>query len=169
MNKYIGTIILLPLLVFNACGDDNDKCNDLTDDFNEANSTFLADQTVANCEAFYDDLLAVIDEGCPDNLSGSDFEDWTADSVANAKAFCAFLGDGSADGSFTNCFDGNDTYGPCTTCGYYDSEEDAQGDSDCITCPSGYEIDVVYDDCTGYCVEEGTATNPISSSDCTTP
>ena len=98
MNKYIGTIILLPLLVFNACGDDNEKCNDLTDDFNEANSAFLADQTVANCEAFYDDLLAVIDEGCPDNLSGSGFEDWTADSVAAAKAFCAFLDGSSTDG-----------------------------------------------------------------------
>jgi len=103
MKKYLGTIFLLPFLVFNACGDDNDTGGD------------------------------------------------------------------TADGSFTNCFDGDDTYGPCTTCGYYDNEEDAQGAADCITCPSGYEIDVVYDDCTGYCVQAGTATNPLSSSDCTTP
>ena len=71
--------------------------------------------------------------------------------------------------TFTNCFSGNDTYGACSTCGFYDSEEDAQGDYDCITCPEGYEIDVFFDDCTGYCVPNGTAQNPISSSDCVSP
>ena len=71
--------------------------------------------------------------------------------------------------TFTNCFSGNDTYGPCSTCGFYDSEEDAQGDYDCITCPEGYEIDVYFDDCTGYCVPIGTAQNPISSSGCVSP
>ena len=71
--------------------------------------------------------------------------------------------------TFTNCFSGNDTYGTCSTCGFYDSEEDAQGDYDCITCPEGYEIDVFFDDCTGYCVPNGTAKNPISSSDCVSP
>ena len=71
--------------------------------------------------------------------------------------------------TFTNCFSGNDTYGPCSTCGFYDSEEDAQGDYDCITCPEGYEIDVYFDDCTGYCVPNGTAQNPISSSGCVSP
>ena len=71
--------------------------------------------------------------------------------------------------TFTNCFSGNDTYGPCSTCGFYDSEEDAQGDYDCITCPEGYEIDVYFDDCTGYCVPIGTAQNPISSSGCVAP
>tara|TARA_B100000945_G_scaffold269907_1_gene231017 strand:+ start:747 stop:1382 length:636 start_codon:yes stop_codon:yes gene_type:complete len=71
--------------------------------------------------------------------------------------------------TFTNCFSGNDTYGPCSTCGFYDSEEDAQGDYDCITCPEGYEIDVYFDDCTGYCVPNGTAQNPISDSDCVSP
>ena len=39
---------------------------------------------------------------------------------------------------------------------------------DCITCPSGYEIDVIQDECNGYCVVEGTAENPLSYSDCTT-
>ncbi len=71
--------------------------------------------------------------------------------------------------TFTNCFSGNNTYGPCSTCGFYDSEEDAQGDYDCITCPEGYEIDVYFDDCTGYCVPIGTAQNPISSSGCVSP
>ena len=71
--------------------------------------------------------------------------------------------------TFTNCFSGNDTYGACSTCGFYDSEQDAQGDYDCITCPEGYEIDVYFDDCTGYCVPNGTAQNPISSSNCISP
>ena len=31
------------------------------------------------------------------------------------------------------------------------------------------EIDVYFDDCTGYCVADGTAENPISSSDCLSP
>ena len=91
MNKYLGIVFLTPLLVFNACGDDNEKCNDLTDDFNEASTTFTADQTTANCNAFYDDLSALIEEGCPDNLEGSGFEDWNADSVANARLVCSFL------------------------------------------------------------------------------
>ena len=71
--------------------------------------------------------------------------------------------------TFTNCFSGDDTYGPCSTCGFYDSEENAQGAYDCISCPEGYEIDVYFDDCTGYCVADGTAENPISSSECLSP
>ena len=31
------------------------------------------------------------------------------------------------------------------------------------------QIDVYFDDCTGYCVADGTAENPISSSDCLSP
>ena len=75
----------------------------------------------------------------------------------------------SDDGIFTNCFDGSDAYGACASCGYYDDEAVAQGEYDCITCQDGYEIDVYFDDCTGYCVPEGTADNPISSSDCEAP
>ena len=70
------------------------------------------------------------------------------------------------EGSYSNCFEGDDSYGPCSTCGYYEEEEDAQGAYDCITCPEDYEIDVYFDDCTGYCVPTGTAQNPISTSDC---
>ena len=40
---------------------------------------------------------------------------------------------------------------------------------DGITCPEGYEIYVYFDDCTGYCVPNGTAQNPISSSGCVSP
>tara|TARA_B100001013_G_scaffold177846_1_gene106940 strand:- start:1451 stop:2215 length:765 start_codon:yes stop_codon:yes gene_type:complete len=74
-----------------------------------------------------------------------------------------------ADEAFSNCFEGDDEYGPCTTCGYYNHEEHAQGAYDCITCPEGYEIDVYFSDCTGYCVPTGTAENPISTSDCELP
>ena len=76
----------------------------------------------------------------------------------------------NTSGIYENCFDGVGSqveYGPCATCGYYESE--SQGEADCITCPDGYEIDVYYEDCTGYCVEAGTANNPLSSSDCEAP
>ena len=170
MKKYFGIIFFLPILLFNACEDDDvEKCNDLADDYNTSFTAFESDVSTASCNAIADDILALINEGCTESLAGSDFESWTPDSVTLFKAFCDIIDSGSDDGSFTNCFDGDDTYGPCSSCGYYDTEEEAQDAADCITCPSGYEIDVIYDDCTGYCVVEGTAENPLSSSDCTTP
>lgn len=39
-------------------------------------------------------------------------------------------------------------------------------DMDCVTCKSGYEIDVVYADCSGLCVPEGTSTQLPSDSVC---
>ena len=69
--------------------------------------------------------------------------------------------------AFRNCFSGNSTHGACETCGFYLNESDAQGSNDCITCPVNYGIDVYFNDCTGYCMENGTETNPISSSSCT--
>ena len=68
--------------------------------------------------------------------------------------------------AFRNCFSGNSTHGACETCGFYLNESDAQGSNDCITCPVNYGIDVYFNDCTGYCMENGTETNPISSSSC---
>ena len=38
--------------------------------------------------------------------------------------------------------------------------------ADCVTCHDGYELDVLYDDCTGACVKNGWAVNPLSSSAC---
>ena len=64
------------------------------------------------------------------------------------------------------CFEGDATYGACETCGYYTDASEALGDADCITCRPNQEIDVVYGDCTGYCVPMGTASEPISKSDC---
>ena len=71
--------------------------------------------------------------------------------------------------AYRNCFSGNSSHGACETCGFYLDESNAQGSYDCITCPVNYGIDVYFGDCTGYCMENGTETNPISSSSCTAP
>ena len=73
--------------------------------------------------------------------------------------------------AFRNCFSGNSTHGACETCGFYLNESSAQGGYDCITClvPDNYSIDVIFGDCTGYCMQKGTENNPISSSSCTAP
>ena len=68
--------------------------------------------------------------------------------------------------AYRNCFSGNSSHGACETCGFYLDESNAQGSYDCITCPVNYGIDVYFGDCTGYCMENGTETNPISSSSC---
>ena len=71
--------------------------------------------------------------------------------------------------AYRNCFSGNSSHGACETCGFYLNESSAQGSYDCITClvPDNYSIDVIFGDCTGYCKEKGTESNPISSSSCT--
>ena len=71
--------------------------------------------------------------------------------------------------AYRNCFSGNSSHSACETCGFYLDESSAQGSYDCITCPVNYGIDVYFGDCTGYCMESGTETNPISSSSCTAP
>ena len=71
-----------------------------------------------------------------------------------------------SSGAYEVCFAGDETFAACETCGYYPREETSQGAYDCITCPPDYEIDVVFPDCTGYCVPEGTATYPVSKDEC---
>ena len=71
--------------------------------------------------------------------------------------------------AYRTCFSGDSSYGACETCGFYKNESSAQGNYDCITCPDNYGIDVYFNDCTGYCMEKGTETNPISSNSCTAP
>ena len=68
--------------------------------------------------------------------------------------------------AFEECFEGDGDSASCETCGYYMDVSMSQGAYDCITCFEGYEIDVVYTDCTGYCVPVGTATLPIVDSYC---
>ena len=68
--------------------------------------------------------------------------------------------------AYMACFTGNAEYGPCETCGYNPNRAGVQNANDCITCPPGFEIDVYYADCTGYCVPLNTAKKPISSNSC---
>ena len=68
--------------------------------------------------------------------------------------------------AYVNCFDGDADYASCTSYGYYMAENQSQGAYDCITCELGYEINVMFSDCTGFCVPEGTAVNPIDASGC---
>jgi len=57
--------------------------------------------------------------------------------------------------AYSSCFGGDEMYGACETCGYYPYSSESQGAYDCITCEEGYAIDVVFNDCTGYCVPYG--------------
>ena len=68
--------------------------------------------------------------------------------------------------AYSSCFDGDDTYGACETCGYYSSPGESQGARDCITCEEGYAIDVVFSDCTGYCVPYGDMYSPATLGSC---
>ena len=61
-------------------------------------------------------------------------------------------------------------YGPCRTCGHYASCAGVWASNasyaDCVTCTPGYELDVLYDDCTGVCVPQGVALNPLQQGSC---
>ena len=65
------------------------------------------------------------------------------------------------------CFKGDDRHGHCVRCGFSTLATDNA--NDCVSCDRGYEIDVVYGDCTGYCVPAGTAKHPLIDSDCKMP
>ena len=66
-----------------------------------------------------------------------------------------------------NCFSCNSSHGARETWGIYLNGSSAQGSYDCIICPVNYVIDVYFNDCTGYSMENGRETNAISSSSCT--
>jgi hypothetical protein len=69
--------------------------------------------------------------------------------------------------AYEQCFEGGPGhFGACETCGYYYDVSDSDGAYDCITCADGWEIDVVFGDCTGHCVEAGTAVIPVIGSGC---
>jgi hypothetical protein len=57
-------------------------------------------------------------------------------------------------GTSTEC--GYGSYVACDTCGYYGYT----GEDDCIACDQGYELDVIYSDCTGKCILS-TDYNPV--------
>jgi len=72
----------------------------------------------------------------------------------------------SPENAFTDCFTGDFDWGACETCGYYSDVSLSQGAYDCITCPEGYEIEVAFGDCTGFCTPNGSSTATIKDSDC---
>lgn len=67
------------------------------------------------------------------------------------------------------CFQGDDFYGPCETCGFAYDPKETNEYYDCVTCPLGYELDVLFRDCTGICVPEGKAVYPLHASACDSP
>ena len=98
------------------------------------------------------------DSGTPDTSQTEDALSECAEEILAAD-----------DEVYTTCFASERTFGPCLTCGYWKDSDDPGTMEDCVTCPDGYEIDVVFADCSGGCVPTGTAANPLSGSDCTAP
>ena len=70
--------------------------------------------------------------------------------------------------TYTECFEGNEMYGACETCGFWPSKHIRVqlGPHDCITCEEGYTIDVFFSDCTGYCVPYGASRRPATLGSC---
>jgi len=80
--KNLLPILLLPLFIFIACGDDDvDKCNDLTDNYDAANAAWDANQNSSTCNAVADALHESFSEGCEEAFD-SFYPGWTTDSVA---------------------------------------------------------------------------------------
>ena len=97
--KKLLPLLLLPLLVFIACSDDDDivdACNELVTALNEAQTAWVAveeayqssgeyaDGAADLCNAYYDGIKLLIEGGCPNDLG--DFEGWTTTQVDEAKA-----------------------------------------------------------------------------------
>ena len=110
-------------------------------------------------------ILAIMMMGCStDKVDSQDNQESEGSPLSECGQLVMEEGEPTA---FDECFeaDGDVAYS-CETCGYYPDVSMSQGAFDCITCFEGYEIDVVFDDCTGYCVPTGTATEPIYTSQC---
>ncbi len=89
MKKLIH-ILILPLFLFIGCDelDDLNECNDLTEAYNASAADFNLNQTTANCNAMYDDLIALIEKDCQSNLAGTGLENTPADTVRAWKDLC---------------------------------------------------------------------------------
>ncbi|KAH8051810.1 DNA binding protein [Aureococcus anophagefferens] len=125
----------------------------------EVASTEAPTLAPSNCSLSYSEFAESLETevygSCPWNAAAATageqmwFEDCLA--VLNGTiAQCAFQG--------------------CATCGHYatcgDLEASPAPYADCVTCPDGYEVDVVYEDCSA-CVLEGFAVNPAATTDVT--
>jgi len=89
MKKLIH-IIILPLFLFIGCDelDDLNECNDLTETYNASVTQFNQDNTTANCNKMYDDLIDLIEKDCQTNLEGTGLENIPADTVRAWKNLC---------------------------------------------------------------------------------
>tara|TARA_B100001964_G_scaffold120201_1_gene133561 strand:- start:215 stop:538 length:324 start_codon:yes stop_codon:yes gene_type:complete len=96
--------LLLPLLVFIACSDDDEKvdaCNTVVDSLNEAQTAWVAvdsayqssgeyvDGAADLCNDYYDALILIIEEDCPNDLGP--YEGWTTAQVEETKAIVCDL------------------------------------------------------------------------------
>ena len=113
-------------------------------------------------------LLTALLVGCPEGKD-TDTPDTSTPDTSDGLSECAEEILATVDEAYSVCFDEEITYGACETCGYWGDPSDTGTAEDCITCPDGFEIDVVFDDCSGHCVPQGTATTPLSASDCEAP
>ena len=104
--KKLLPILLLPLFVFIACGDDDDDdiCIDLKADVDASAAVYNTDEgfTTANCNIFYDDLIALLNEGCDEeilsevftdhDINDGQFENFTADTAVSWKdSICPYI------------------------------------------------------------------------------
>lgn len=64
------------------------------------------------------------------------------------------------------CFQGGLTFGRCVSCGFAVPAIAVAQAWDCVLCEEGYEIDVIFSDCSGYCVPIGTASRPVGEAPC---
>tara|TARA_R100000805_G_C3621491_1_gene125845 strand:- start:2100 stop:2471 length:372 start_codon:yes stop_codon:yes gene_type:complete len=111
-------------------------------------------------------LFAIIMMGCRHDPKVEESGDAQPQIPAMSECGQLVLEEGTPT-AFDDCFEGQgDTGWSCETCGYYSDVALSQGAFDCITCYEGYEIDVVFPDCTGFCVPEGTAEDPIGTNEC---
>jgi len=104
------------------------------------------------------------EEACLDSVEVTDTAEVSTESPEMSECGQQVLSDNNM--SYSDCFTAEGDFGACETCGYYTSVDDSQGAYDCITCEEGYEIEVEFDDCTGYCVPKGTASTPITREQC---
>ena len=121
-----------------------------------------SEEGVSQSETAATHLMADLDTDTPDDTSASDGESDVAEVSECGREVLA-----ESPHAYQQCFEGGaNHFGACETCGYYEDESKYNGEYDCITCAEGWEIDVVFGDCTGHCVEAGTAVNPIIGSGC---
>ena len=111
---------------------------------------------VAACGAFVDGVypgllhLQKLDE-CSDDTFAK-YPGCSVDASASGGHACACVDRYVFSASEGHCFNGDDTYGACITCGFNPQASKVKGAEHCVRCEGGYEVDVQKGDCSGYCV-----------------